>query len=263
MVAHEDRTITVAGARIRYLVGGSGPPLLALHSVEGSLGWLRLYDELARDFTVFAPIHPGFTGSDRPEWLESALDLARFYLWIVQELGLDRATLLGYFFGGWLAAEMAVMAPPLVDRLILIDSAGIKPGAGAIADIFLHGSEGVRDLAFCDRKQVADYDLLFGRKPSAEEREALQINREAAIRYCWKPYMHDPALPHLLPRLRATPTLIVWGREDRIAPLECAEMFRQVIPGAQLSVIERAGHYPFLEQPAAVSAALQAFLEGR
>jgi pimeloyl-ACP methyl ester carboxylesterase len=105
MAGFEQKTVTVGGARIQYFTGGSGSPLLWLHGSEGNLGWLRLHDELARSFTVFVPTHPGFAGSERPEWLESFLDLARFYLWIVQELGISRPTLAGHFIGGWLASE--------------------------------------------------------------------------------------------------------------------------------------------------------------
>ena len=136
---HGGITVTVGGARIEYLNGGSGAPLLWLHGTEGNLGWLRLHDELARNFTVYVPTHPGFAGSERPLWLESFIDLSRFYLWIVQELGLSRVTLAGHFIGGWLAAEMAIMSPQIAERLVLIDAAGIKPNEGEITDIFLHG----------------------------------------------------------------------------------------------------------------------------
>jgi len=260
MASHQELQVTVAGASIRYLKGGAGPALLALHSVEGNLGWLPLYDELARRFTVYAPTHPGFAGSDRPPWLESFFDLSRFYLWVMLELGLANGTLMGHFIGGWLAAEMAVMSPTVVERLVLIDAAGVRPRVGEITDIFLHGGDGARKLSFFDVKQVRDYELLFGRKPSPEEREAHIINREAAIRYCWKPYMHDPVLPELLPRLRATPTLMVWGREDRIAPLECAELYRAAIPSARVAVIDQCGHFPHLERPAEFTSALNTFL---
>src|SRR5579863_1452632 len=163
MSDYQELVLTIDGARIRCFKGGDGPPLVALHSVEGHLGWLPLYDELARDFTVYAPVHPGFAGSDRPEWLESLLDLSRFYLWIVQELGISNASLLGHGMGGWLAAEMAVMAPAAVDRLILISAFGVRPREGEITDIFLHGADGARRLSFFDSSQVPDYDLLFGR----------------------------------------------------------------------------------------------------
>lgn len=247
---YQENTVEVGESLIRYLIGGTGAPIVALHGFDGNHGWLPIYDELARRFTVYAPTHPGFAGSDRPPWLESFTDLARFYLWILQELKLAKPALMGFSIGAWLAAEIAVMSPQTVECLILADAMGIKPREGEIADIFLHGSEGTRRLAIFDSAQMPNYELLFGRKPSPEDREASAINREAAIRYCWKPYMHDPALPFLIQRLRDVPTLIVWGKEDRIVPLECGEAYRRGIAKSKLEVIERCGHLPHLERPA-------------
>jgi pimeloyl-ACP methyl ester carboxylesterase len=261
MAAFDEKTVTVGGARIRYLTGGTGEPLLWLHGSEGNLGWLRLHDELAHSFTVFVPTHPGFAGSERPPWLESFLDLSRFYLWIVQELGLSHPTLAGHFIGGWLAAEMATMSPQSFARMLLVDAAGVRPREGEITDIFLHGSDGTRQLSFFDMKQVTDYELLFGTKPSPEAREAHIINREAATRYCWKPYMHDPSLPALLERLRSLPTLTIWGRQDRIVPVECGELYRKAIAGSNLEIIDRCGHFPHLEKPAEFSKAISSFLK--
>jgi len=257
---HQELSVTVGGAKISYLKGGSGRPLVVLHSAEGNLGWLRCYDELARNFTVYVPTHPGFAGSERPGWLESFFDLSRFYLWILQELDLGKTILVGHAMGGWLAAEIAVMSPQIVERLVLVDAAGVKPRTGEILDIFLFGVEETRKLAFLDAKQVADYELLFGRRPTPEEREAQVINREEATRYCWKPYMHDPNLPNLLPRLRGVPTMIVWGREDKLVPLECGELYKKAINGSRLEVIDRCGHFPQLEKPTEFTKILTEFL---
>jgi pimeloyl-ACP methyl ester carboxylesterase len=240
--------VEVAGAKIHLFKGGQGKPLVVLHSVEGNLGWLSYHRSLAQHFTVYAPTYPGFGLSQRPPWLETLSDLAHFYLWFLQELGLEKVCLVGHFMGGWLAAEMAVMCPHIIDRLILVDAAGIQPQEGEITDVFLFGQEETRKLAYFDPQQVPEYRELFGQKPSAEEREVQIQNQEMAIRLCWKPYMYNPSLPWLLPRLRV-PALILWGREDRIVPLECGQLYHQAISGSRLEVIDRCGNCPPLEKP--------------
>jgi 2-hydroxy-6-oxonona-2,4-dienedioate hydrolase len=67
------------------------------------------------------------------------------------------------------------------------------------------------------------------------------------FRIAWKPYMYNPTLPHLLGGI-ATPALVVWGRDDRIVPLECGERFAKALPSARLHVIERAGHFVEMER---------------
>jgi pimeloyl-ACP methyl ester carboxylesterase len=246
--SHREEFVSVGGARIHLRRGGTGRPLVWLHSVEGELGWLQFHQRLAERFTVYVPTFPGFGASERPAWLETVADLARFNLWLLQELGLERAALAGNFLGGWLAAEMAVMCPQVVDRLILVDAAGLKPENGEILDIFLYGVAETRKLAFFDPEQAPEHKALFAQERTPEEKEADLRGLEMATRLCWKPYMYDPSLPHLLPRLRM-PTLVAWGREDRIVPIECAERYQAAIPGARLAVLERCGHLPHVERP--------------
>jgi pimeloyl-ACP methyl ester carboxylesterase len=256
---HEE-FIEVAGAKIHLLKGGQGKPLVVLHSVEGNLGWRSYLHHLAQGWTVYVPTLPGFGRSQRPPWLETFSDLAHFSLWLLQELGLQKVSLLGHFMGGWLAAEMAVRCPQILDRLVLVDAAGIQPQRGEITDVFLHGQDGMKKFAYFDVQQVPEYQELFGRKPSPEEREVQTQNQETAVRYCWKPYMYNRSLPWLLPRVRV-PTLIVWGREDRVVPLECGELYRQAIPGSRLEVIDQCGHYPQLEKTEQFTDLARDFLE--
>lgn len=259
MTEPTEQFIEVGGARIRVLRGGSGTPLVWLHSVEGDLGWRRVHRELAGQATVYVPTLPGYAGSDRPDWLETVADVARYLLWLLDALGLEKVSLAGHGLGGWIAAELAVMCPHVLDRLILIDAAGVRPERGEIADIFLLGLEETRKQAWHDPGQSAEYAELYDRELSAEERDAQIQNQEMSVRLAWKPYMFDPSLPHLLPRSRV-PTLVVWGREDRIVPLECGEIYQRAIPKARLDVIDRCGHLPHLERPDEVARLIAEFL---
>ena len=260
MAGYEEHFIEVGGAKIHYLKGGQGKPLVMFHSIEGNLGWRKYHEQLAEHFTVYAPTLPGFGQSERPPWLETFTDLARFTLWLLDELSLPQVTLAGHFMGGWLAAEMAAMSPQVLDHLILIGAAGIQPKDGEITDIFLHGQEGTRQLAYFDPSQVPEYEELFKSKRTKEEPAFPAQNQETVVRYCWKPYMFSSSLPGLLGRVRA-PTLIIWGQDDQIVPLECSTLYQQALPNARVEVIPQCGNCPPLEKTSKFIQLVQNFLK--
>jgi pimeloyl-ACP methyl ester carboxylesterase len=240
-----EQFVQMADARLQLFRGGEGTPLLVLHGPEGNPGWTPYYEALAQHYSVLAPSHPGFNQSPRPAWLETIGHLAHFYHWFLEAQQLEHVRVIGFSMGGWLAAEMALMCAHRLEKLVLVDAAGIQPPDGEILDIFLHSPEQLAQLACDDPRHVAEYDTLFGGTATPE---VAQQNREMAVRLCWKPYMHNPSLPALLPRLQL-PTLIVWGRGDHIIPVSCGEVYQRAIRGSVLQVIERCGHYPQLEQP--------------
>ncbi len=247
-----ENLVEVAGAKIHMLTRGSGDAVLSLHSVEGNLGWLPYLDALSQDARLYAPTHPGYGSSERPEWLESISDLARFYLWMLQELGLDKVHLIGGFVGGWVAAEMAAMCPQALHSLTLIGTAGVRPSEGEIADIFLLGEEQTTSLA------IGSPELLTA--ATEPEDPLVQLRgREMTTRLCWKPYMHDPSLIHLLPRVEV-PTLVVWGENDRIVPVSAGKRIAEAMPNVRLEVIAGAGHLPHIEKPQEVIPLLQRHL---
>jgi pimeloyl-ACP methyl ester carboxylesterase len=252
-------TVTVAGIEVHFSRAGNGPPLLLLQDDGGNPQWLMHHQALAEHFTVYVPHHPGFGFTPRPEWLHTMDDLAVFYLWMLEQLGLPRLHLLGHGVGGWLAAHMATTCPQIIERLVLVDAMGIRPQRGEILDIFIITPQQVREAAFYQPEQVPEWQQLYGRAPTPEEANRAEDALEMIMRLCWKPYMHEPRLPFLLPRLQQ-PTLIVWGREDAIVPLECGELYQRGIPGAQLVVLDACGHRPHLEKPQAFTDAVLAFL---
>jgi pimeloyl-ACP methyl ester carboxylesterase len=259
-VQHRETSITVGGIKTHCLAGGSGPPLVVLHGASGNAGWRRWIDALAERYTIWAPTHPGFGQSDSADWMESIVDLARFYLWLLDEAGLERVHLLGNSIGGWLAAELATIAPSVVDRLVLVSPAGLKPEQGEIRDIFYLPPEQMLPFTYFDREQVPERKELFGAPPTPEQRDIQLRNREQCARLVWKPYMYNPRLPHYLPRVDR-PTLIVWGAQDQIIPPICGEQYQRLMPNARLELIDRCGHLPQIEQPEAFVRVVGDFLD--
>jgi pimeloyl-ACP methyl ester carboxylesterase len=240
--------ISVGGIQAHTLIGGEGPPLLVLHGAGGPNGWRRWHAALAEQFTLYVPAHPGFGRSAAADWMESVRDVARYYLWFLDVVGLSRASIVGSSMGGWIAAELATMNPYAVDRLILVAAAGLKPEQGEILDIFYHPLDTLRTLQFHDPAQVPEWDELYGQAPTPEQQDLQLRNREMAARLTWRPYMFNPRLPHFLPRV-SNPTLVVWGREDRIIPPICGEQYLRLLPNASLRVLEACGHSPPIEKP--------------
>jgi pimeloyl-ACP methyl ester carboxylesterase len=258
---HEE-TVSVNGLDVHAWVGGRGEPLLLLHGAGGNRGWTRWVERVAERFTVWAPTHPGFGRSGDADWMEGIEDLARFYLWFIDVARLGRPHVLGHSIGGWTAAEMAAMSPAALDRLVLVAPAGLKPETGEILDVFYYPLATLRQLTVHDPATVPEWDTLFDAPPTAAEQELVARNREMTARLTWKPYMHNPRLPHFLPRV-TNPTLVVWGREDRIVPAVCGEQYRTLLPRATLTVLERCGHLPPIEQPDTFARLVLDFLEGR
>jgi pimeloyl-ACP methyl ester carboxylesterase len=240
--------VEVAGSKIHVMKGGSGDPLLVLHGAGGNPGWIRYAQALADKYTVYIPSHPGYGQSERPDWLETMNDMACFYTWFMEKQGLDGARAIGFSMGGWLAAEIAVACQHSFSKLMLVDAAGIKPETGEITDIFIISPAQIQELLFYDPKQAPEYEQLYGQEQTPEQQQAAELNREMAVRICWKPYMHDRRLPALLGRV-TIPTQIVWGRQDQLVPVECAELFKNAIPGSKLSIIDNCGHLPQIEKP--------------
>jgi len=245
---YTDTLIDVAGTKVQVLQGGSGAPLLVLHGAGGNPGWLSYHRALAQQYTVYAPSHPGYDRSSRPDWIGTMNDMAHFYRQFIEALGLAPVHLMGSSMGGWLAAEIVAMCPAYVRSLILVDAAGIKPQVGEIAEILMVSRDVAAKLRFYDPAQVPDYEAIVNRQLTPEEQEMQWRNREMASRLCWKPYLHNPKLPAYL-RGVTTPALIVWGKQDAIIPVNCGELYQHALANATLHVIDRCGHSPGVEKP--------------
>ena len=181
--------------------------------------------------------------------------MAVAYQGFLAERNLTGVSLVGLGFGGWIAAEMATMAPRGFRRLVLVGAMGIKPERGDILDQALVSYIEYARAGFADQKA---FDRLFGADPPTSQLEQWDLNREMSFRIAWKPYMYSQTLPHLLGGVQA-PSLVVWGGKDKIVPLECGEHYAKALPRARLHVVEGAGHFVEMEQPEALAALVQEF----
>src|ERR1700681_968754 len=208
-MAYIEKFVTAAGAQIRLLRGGSdgAPPLVFLHGAGGHTGWMAFLDELSRDFTVYAPEHPGFGRSEDPPWLDEIGDLAYFYLDFLETLGLDQVHLIGTSFGGWIAAELAVRNQTRLASLTLVGAVGITAADGQpVDDIFrLSVEENLRRF-YADPRRAA---RRLGDMASVDM-NLVAKNRATVARIAYRPRYHNPSLAKWLRRI-TVPTLLVWG----------------------------------------------------
>src|SRR6266496_6646379 len=93
--------IRAAGSTLRVRKGGTGDPILVLPHDIGTLDRLPFYDALARRFTVYVPSHPGYDGSERPNWMRSVRDVAVAYQLLLASIGVTSVILVGLGVGGW------------------------------------------------------------------------------------------------------------------------------------------------------------------
>ena len=248
--------LDVRGTPVRLHRAGDGAPLLFLHGAGGR--WLSFQEALAQRFDVVAPTHPGHAGSPPAEWIEDISDLAFHYLDLLDTLGLERVHLVGASLGGWIAAEIAVMASHRLASLVLIDPVGIKVDGWIYPFIF--GMDLPQVVATIFHRPEAAM-ALAPKDQSVDTLVELYRQSAAMARVAWNPYLYDPRLRRRLARVTA-PTLLAWGEHDRLAPLACADAWRKEIPGARLATFANSGHVPHLEEPAAVAAAVIEFCAG-
>lgn len=246
-VSWEEEAISFAGIDLFLRSAGAGDPLLVLHEELGDPGSLSWQDALAAKRTLIEPLHPGFGRSPRLDWIASVRDLAAFYAAFLRARGLAPIDVVGFSFGGWIAAEMIALDPSLFRRAVLVAPPGIRPPEGEIFDLFTVTAKKFVQESVLDPVRTPEFAGLFGGDQTPEQFEAWEDARAEVARLAWQPYMFDPALPHLLALAEAPPTLVVAGREDPIVPRSVAEAYAGAIAGAKLVLLERCGHRPEIE----------------
>jgi pimeloyl-ACP methyl ester carboxylesterase len=247
--------------RLRVLSKGNGPAVVFFHGSWG-LGWDPFLDDLARAFTVYAPEHPGTT-PDAPDdvtHLDGLWDLVLCYDELLRALRLERVALVGHSFGAMVACEMAAAYPERVNGLVLIDPIGFWREADPIVNWMVLDPVQLRARIFRDPDGAAARQI-FGavddQQESVRARVRLVWAMGATGKFVWP--IPDKGLKKRIHRVTA-PTLLLWGKEDRLVPPVYADEFARRIQGARVQTVGDAGHAPHLEQPETVARMVRDFL---
>ena len=226
------------------------PSYLLLHGGAGPRSMAGLAGSLAQTGRAVLPTHPGFDGRPRPAWCDRVADLALAYLALVERLDLDGVVLVGNSLGGWIGAELALRASPRVAGRVR----GTAGGGPPTPDTGPTGAPTTQAPA--ELLALAFHDPARGAAAFAGADPAVAAGNQAALRaYTGAAFMHDPTLHARLARLRL-PTLVLWGASDGVVTPAYGRHFADGIPGARFALLPEAGHFPQIEQPEAVAAAV-------
>jgi pimeloyl-ACP methyl ester carboxylesterase len=252
-----EKTALVYGQNIRYIEAGQGPTVILLHGL-GSVKeiWAANIGALSAKYNVYALDQIGFGHSDKPLVEYKIATFVDFLHGFMQSQNLSKATLVGNSLGGWIAIDFAARHPQMVDKLVLVDSAGLaweKAPAMDLNPASLADMRALLDSIFYDKKMVTDEFVLQAFTNHVRNNDGFTIQRTLAG------FAQNQFEDTKLSSIHA-PTLVVWGRQDELIPVSRSEKLRDGIPGAKLVVLEQCGHVPQLEKPAEFNQALADFL---
>ena len=256
-----DKFVTVYGAKIHYVEAGSGAPLILIHGLADNVAvWDSVIPPLAAKFRVIAFDQIGFGHSDKPLLSYRVSTFVDFLDGFMTELKIERASLVGNSLGSWVAAAFALTHPERVERLVLSDAAGYAALAKtmdprALRALRLASREDIRylgPLTFHDKRFYQDVDLAFKERVTAGDSYTVSQLLDSMTR-------GDDVLDNRLHAINR-PTLVIWGRDDKLIPLNFGERFHQEIAGSRLRIIDNCGHMPQVECANEFTAAVLEFL---
>ena len=224
--------------------------------------WDPFLERLAGQHTVYAPHVPGTAPGDPDavHQVDNLWDLVLLYEEAVRRLGLDKPVLIGQSFGGMLACELAASYPQAFSRLVVLDPIGLWRDDAPVVNWLAVAPEALPALLFYDPEHEA-----------AQAMHTLPEDPEAAVtaiagtvwalgctaKFVWP--IPEKGLARRLHRIEV-PTLVIWGKQDRLVSVAYAEEFGRRIAQSRVEIIDECGHIPQVEQPERTFALVTDFL---
>jgi len=254
--------VLVGSINTAYLSAGSGYPVVTLHGGgAGAVTWYPSIGPLAKNFHVIAPDIVGYGESDKPD---AAYDKTYFVAWLKQfllELGISKAHIVGLSQGGAIALQFTLDYPEMVDKLVLVDS-GALGAKSPLLSIIEMAWLNIFPSALANR--FFSHYLLF--KPENRDPNHGLYSIEVLKRKGGKnAFMQGrgsavSAVPESALRKISNKTLVIWGENDRLFPVDYGVNAVAMMPNAALCKIKEAGHLPLMDQPEIFNKAVVDFL---
>ena len=257
-----DKTITVFGQAIHYWDVGTGPVVVLVHGLGSRKeDWLPVLDSLGQRYRLLVPDQIGFGKSEKPLLDYSVQTYVDFLNEFLRQLKVEKASLVGESLGGWISALYAVelgdgarLTP--MEKLVLVDAAGLKQDTPIpnLNPSSLAAMRGLMEAVFYDTSWLNEDALrkIFTDKLSVHDGYTVRS-------LLGNPMLATERLDDRLGKIK-TPTLVVWGKQDKLLPMTSGERYASGIAGAKLVSFEKCGHVPPIEKTEAFVATVTAFL---
>jgi pimeloyl-ACP methyl ester carboxylesterase len=278
MVRLPPATLTLHGHDLSYVDSGTGPAVLFIHGILGSQRqWAHLVDEVDADHRVVVPDLFGHGDSAKPTGDYSLSSHAATLRDLLDQLGIERVTLVGHSLGGGIAMQFYYLFPERVDRLVLVSSGGLGrevnlvlrsatlPGAQQVLGVIASApvlqrvdalGRGAQRVGWRPGADIGAIWRGFTSLGDSESRRAFLATTRAVIDFGGQSIS---AYDHL-GAVSAPPTLIVWGSKDRMIPAWHALSAQRALPGCRVELFEGAGHFPHLDDPDRFARVLREFM---
>ena len=226
---------------ISYQVAGEGDVIILLHGWGGEAASFQpVFKWLSHSHKVYALDLPGFGNSQMPPIPWDSSDYAQLVTAFLEKFDISKAHLIGHSFGGRISIILSAEHPEKVDKLILVDSAGLTPKRTTKYYLRVAIAKAGKWIRCCGTPGARLANALSARLGSKDYQDAGEM-RATLVKVV------NQDLRSLLPRIFAS-TLLIWGEHDKDTPVGFGKIMEREIPDAGLVVLKEAGHFSYLDQ---------------
>src|SRR5262249_48540086 len=234
--------LDVNGLKVRYKAAGAGEQVLLLHGWGGSIESMGLvFDDFASHYAVCAIDFPGHGKSKLPPTAWGVSDYAELVLGVMDALHVQRPHIVAHSFGGRVTIKLASAHPDRVGKIILVNSAGFRPPRSMRYYL--------RVMVAKAGKYLARYGGRLGATIQARIYTAIASRdylNAGPLRDTFTKIVNEDLTP-LLSHIKS-PTLLIWGENDKEVPISSAIVMKNRIPQAELVIFKNAGHFAYIDQ---------------